>query len=145
MQKAIFTTTQSDLTKYNGTEVEVGAELTDAERDLEVGRMFHVTFNDGATGDAFEDELSFLNGGKKAYPMEDQLISISAVTPLHLSKDPWDMDEQELDNIIDEASKYVHWIDVDYCHQAVPALIGRDIEIATFDGTFEDLKALKTA
>ncbi|MBO4905373.1 MAG: hypothetical protein J5367_09155 [Lachnospiraceae bacterium] len=58
MLKAIFNTTQSDLTKYNGTEVEVGAELTDAERDAEVGRMFHITFSDGTTSDAFEDELT---------------------------------------------------------------------------------------
>lgn len=56
--KRIFNTTQSDLTKYNGTEVEVGTELTDAERDPEVGRMFHITFFDGKKEDAFEDELS---------------------------------------------------------------------------------------
>lgn len=57
MQK-IFNTTQSDLLKYNGTLVEVGAELTDKERDPEVGRMFHITFNDGVMSDAYEDELS---------------------------------------------------------------------------------------
>lgn len=56
--RKIFNTTQSDLTKYNGTEVEVGAELTDNERDPEVGRMFHITFFDGNKSDAFEDELS---------------------------------------------------------------------------------------
>ena len=56
--KKVFNTTQSDLVKYNGTEVEVGAELTDAERDPEVGRMWHITFIDGTKGDAFEDELS---------------------------------------------------------------------------------------
>ena len=33
--KKIFNTTQSDLVKYNGTEVEVGEELTDKERDPE--------------------------------------------------------------------------------------------------------------
>ena len=54
----IFNTTQSDLIKYNGTEVVVGKELTDAERDPEVGRMWHITFHDGTTSDAFEDELS---------------------------------------------------------------------------------------
>jgi len=56
--KKTFNTTQSDLLQYNGTEVEVGAELTDAERDPEVGRMWHITFYDGRTSDAFEDELN---------------------------------------------------------------------------------------
>ena len=56
----IFNTTQSDLIKYNGTKVVVGKELTDAERDPEVGRMWHITFHDGTTSDAFEDELSFI-------------------------------------------------------------------------------------
>ncbi len=57
MRKAIFNTTQSDLIKYNGTEVTIGAELTDTERDPEVGRMWRVTFHDGTAADAFEDEL----------------------------------------------------------------------------------------
>jgi len=56
--KKIFNTTQSDLAQYNGTEVEVGEELTDAERDIEVGRMWHITFHDGKKADAFEDELT---------------------------------------------------------------------------------------
>ena len=56
--KKIFNTTQSDLLQYNGTEVEVGAELTDDERDPEVGRMWHITFHDGRKSDAFEDELN---------------------------------------------------------------------------------------
>ena len=56
--KKIFNTTQSDLLKYNGTEVEVGAELTDEERDPEVGRMWHITCCDGYETDAYEDELS---------------------------------------------------------------------------------------
>ena len=56
--KKIFNTTQSDLIQYNGTEVEVGEELTDAERDPEVGRMWHITFYDGKQSDAYEDELS---------------------------------------------------------------------------------------
>ena len=55
--KKKFYTTQSDLVKYNGTLVEVGAELTDNERDPEVGRMWHVTFKDGFRCDAYEDEL----------------------------------------------------------------------------------------
>ncbi len=44
MTKAIFNTTQSDLLKYNGTEVVVGTELNDNERDSKVGRMWHITF-----------------------------------------------------------------------------------------------------
>jgi hypothetical protein len=56
--KKIFNTTQSDLIHYNGTEVEVGEELTDTERDIEVGRMWHITFYDGKRTDAFEDELT---------------------------------------------------------------------------------------
>lgn len=55
--KKVFNTTQSDLIKYNGTLVDVGEELTDKERDPEVGRMFHITFHDGVKSDAFEDEL----------------------------------------------------------------------------------------
>lgn len=56
--KKIFNTTQSNLVQYNGTEVEIGEELTDAERDIEVGRMWHITFNDGKKADVFEDELT---------------------------------------------------------------------------------------
>lgn len=56
--KKIFNTTQSDLIKYNGTLVEIGTELTDNERDPEVGRMWHITFYDGKHSDAYEDELS---------------------------------------------------------------------------------------
>ena len=56
--KKMFNTTQSDLIRYNGTLVDVGEELTDKERDLEVGRMFHITFYDGVKSDAFEDELT---------------------------------------------------------------------------------------
>ena len=59
MKIALFTTTQSDLLKYNDTIVNVGAELNDNERDFEVGRMWHITFCDGTQTDAFEDELKF--------------------------------------------------------------------------------------
>lgn len=52
-----FKTIQTDLMKYNDTEVEVGQELNDDERDPEVGRMFHIMFYDGVKTDAFEDEL----------------------------------------------------------------------------------------
>jgi len=57
MKRAWFPT-QSNLKKYYATVVEVGEELTDEERDPEVGRMWHITCYDGFTTDAFEDELS---------------------------------------------------------------------------------------
>lgn len=63
--KAIFNTAQSDYIKYNGTEVEIGAELDDSERDREVGRMWHITFCDGTKADAFEDELEFDSEGEE--------------------------------------------------------------------------------
>lgn len=59
-KQAIFNTVQSDYVKYNGTVVRVGKELDDSERDREVGRMWHITFNDGTKADAFEDELEFV-------------------------------------------------------------------------------------
>lgn len=60
--KAIFTTTQSDLLHYNGTEVEVGRPLTDKECDIpDVGNMYKITFHDGKETDAFEDELSIIS------------------------------------------------------------------------------------
>lgn len=62
--KKVFNTTQSDLRKYNGEIVEVGDELTDEERDPEVGRMWRITFSDGSWTDAFEDELSDLPEGE---------------------------------------------------------------------------------
>ena len=52
-----FVTTQSDLVKYNDTSVVVGAELTDDERDPEVGTMYHIMFHDGTKSDAYADEL----------------------------------------------------------------------------------------
>lgn len=60
-ERAVFNTEQSDYIKYNGTVVEVGAELDDSERDKEVGRMWHITFHDGKKADAFEDELEWLD------------------------------------------------------------------------------------
>ena len=95
MQKAIFTTTQSDLTKYNGTGVEVGAELTDAERDPEVGRMFHVIFNDGTIGDAFEDELAPIYNGKSL----DFSRSVYEWLKELATTGNWDFDEYSDDNI----------------------------------------------
>ena len=74
--KAIFNTTQSDLLKYNETVVEVGAELTDSERDIEVGKMYHITFHDGVKNDAFEDELSFINNVELT---RDELVILTSV------------------------------------------------------------------
>ena len=57
--KKIFNTTDSELKKYNGTEVEVIRPLTEKECDIaDVGNMYKVRFYDGYERDAFEDELS---------------------------------------------------------------------------------------
>lgn len=57
--KKIFNTTDSELKKYNGTEVEVIRPLTDKECDIaDVGNMYKVRFYDGYERDAFEDELN---------------------------------------------------------------------------------------
>lgn len=57
--KKIFNTTDSELKKYNGTEVEIIRPLTEKECDIEdVGKMYKVRFCDGYERDAFEDELS---------------------------------------------------------------------------------------
>lgn len=57
--KKIFNTTDSELVKYNGTEVEVIRPLTEKECDIaDVGNMYKVRFYDGYERDAFEDELS---------------------------------------------------------------------------------------
>lgn len=57
--KKIFNTTDSELKKYNGTEVEVIRPLTEKECDIEdVGNMYKARFYDGYERDVFEDELS---------------------------------------------------------------------------------------
>ena len=57
--KKIFNTTDSELKKYNGTEVEIIRPLTEKECDIaDVGNMYKVRFYDGYERDAFEDELS---------------------------------------------------------------------------------------
>jgi hypothetical protein len=57
--KKFFNTTDSELKKYNGTEVEVIRTLTEKECDIEdVGNMYKVKFYDGYERDAFEDELN---------------------------------------------------------------------------------------
>ena len=57
--KKIFNTTDSELKKYNGTEVEIIRPLTEKECDIEdVGNMYKVRFYDGYERDAFEDELN---------------------------------------------------------------------------------------
>ena len=53
-----FNTTQSDLLKFNGTEVYIIRPLTEAEADIaDVGNMYKVRFVDGFVRDVFEDEL----------------------------------------------------------------------------------------
>ena len=57
--KKIFNTTDSELKKYNGTEVEIIRALTEDEADIaDVGNMYKVRFYDGYERDAFADELS---------------------------------------------------------------------------------------
>ena len=57
--KKIFNTTDSELKKYNGTEVEIIRPLTGKECDIaDVGNMYKVRFYDGYERDAFEDELT---------------------------------------------------------------------------------------
>lgn len=56
--RAIFTTTQSNLTYLNGNEVTVLRELEEAECDIDdVGYMYEVKFFDGTIKQAFADEL----------------------------------------------------------------------------------------
>lgn len=58
-KKYILNTTNSELTIYNGTEVEVIRSLTDDEAHIfDVRNMYKVRFNDGMEKDVFEDELS---------------------------------------------------------------------------------------
>lgn len=58
-EKAVFNTTDSELTQYNGTVVEVIRPLTQDECDIDdVGKMYKVKFHDGYIRDAFQDELS---------------------------------------------------------------------------------------
>ena len=58
-KKYIFNTTDTELKKYNGTEIEIIRPLTETEVDIkDVGNMYKVKFYDGYERDAFEDELS---------------------------------------------------------------------------------------
>ena len=58
-KKYTFNTTDTELSKYNGTDIEVIRPLTETECDIEdVGNMYKVRFADGYERDAFEDELS---------------------------------------------------------------------------------------
>lgn len=61
-KKYTFNTTDTKLTKYNGTEVEVVRPLTEDEADIfDVGNMYKIKFNNGYECDAFEDELLQFN------------------------------------------------------------------------------------
>lgn len=58
MSQYTFYTTQSDLSQYNGTVVEVLGPLPESEYDREdVGPMYRVRLWDGSVIDAFDDEL----------------------------------------------------------------------------------------
>lgn len=50
-------TGETDLAAHTGQWCEVLTELGDDERDEEVGRMFHVRFDDGFESDVFLHEL----------------------------------------------------------------------------------------
>ena len=53
-----FFTNDTELKKYNNTNVEVIRPLTSKECDIEdVGNMYKVRFFDGYERDVFEDEL----------------------------------------------------------------------------------------
>lgn len=57
-KKYTFNTTDKELLKYNGTDVEVVRLLTETECNIEdFGNMYKVRFADGYERDAFEDEL----------------------------------------------------------------------------------------
>ena len=57
--KMVFHTTDSKLSKYNGSAVEIIRSLTSEECDIEdVGDMYKVKFYDGYIRDVFGDELS---------------------------------------------------------------------------------------
>lgn len=57
-KKFMFNTTDTELLKYNGTEVKIIRPLTETECDIaDVGNMYKVKFYDGKEYDAFEDEL----------------------------------------------------------------------------------------
>ena len=61
MTNAIFTTTQSDLIKYNGSVVLVLCPLNENEYDREdVGNMYKIRLFNGDEIDAFEDELEII-------------------------------------------------------------------------------------
>ena len=54
----VFHTTDDELAKYNGTEVEILRPLTEEECDIDdVGMMYKARFYDGYERDVFEDEL----------------------------------------------------------------------------------------
>ena len=58
--KYIFSTTDTELNKYNGTCVEILKPLTERECDIaDVGNMYKVKFEDGYERDVFEDELDY--------------------------------------------------------------------------------------
>lgn len=57
-KKYIFNTTDTELIRYNGTEVKIIRPLTEEEADIfDVGNMYKVRFIDGYERDAFENEL----------------------------------------------------------------------------------------
>lgn len=71
-KKYIFNTTDTELTKYNGAEVEIIRPLTEDEADIfDVGNMYKVRFANGYERDAFEDKLSRQKHKFMEYIIED--------------------------------------------------------------------------
>ncbi len=79
---------------------------------------------------------------KLSYSIKDQLISIAAVTPFELNKDPWEMTKSELDEAKIEAATYVHWVKSPEYYQSVPAIIDFNEPIPVFEGNFNDLQEM---
>lgn len=58
MNIRIFRTTQSDLLKYNGERIVASAPLDESKYDrADVGPMYRIKLQCGASLDAFEDEI----------------------------------------------------------------------------------------
>ena len=50
-------TVETAIRQHHGQRCQVIRELGDSERDPEIGRMWHIQFEDGFETDAFEEEL----------------------------------------------------------------------------------------
>lgn len=79
MKFAWFNTHNGDSqwNERTGQRVEVLRELTEAEADIfDVGRMFHIRFEDGVETDAFIDELTVENEYEVSVAEREKLITL---------------------------------------------------------------------